>query len=265
MAYKDILVHLDNSPHCTARIDIAIHLAQEHGAHLTGLYVISHPYYRPQLESVAASAAETQAAFERATSIAGISAEYVCADWGTAGITRSEVINFYAYLKDLVIVGQSDPENPSDLPERVVVGSGRPVLIIPFAGSFSTVGERVMVCWKYGRESVRALNDAMPFLQQAEKIRVVAADPPEAAVNAGSDCCAGIRSYLTRHGIEGIVEQSIQAEIPIGDMLLNESWEEGCDLLVLGAFTRSAKGALILGPVARDVLDHMNLPVLMSH
>jgi len=265
MAYKDILVHLDNSPHCATRIDIAIDLAKRHGAHLTGLYVISHPYYKPRLEAVAASAEETQAAFERATSLAGVSASCICADWGTAGITRAEVVNFYAYLKDLVIVSQSDAEYPSDLPERVVVGSGRPVLIIPHAGSFSNVGEHVMVCWKYGRESVRALNDALPFLQQGGKVSVLAADPPEIAAHAGSDCCTEIGCYLTRHGIAGTVSQFVAADIPIGDMLLNESWEQGCDLLVMGAYTRSSNGALSLSPVARQVLDHMNLPVLMSH
>ncbi len=40
MALKDILVHIDNSPSCPARLDVAIDLARENDAHLAGLYVI---------------------------------------------------------------------------------------------------------------------------------------------------------------------------------------------------------------------------------
>jgi hypothetical protein len=37
MTYRSILVHLDASPRCALRTDIAIRLAREHGAHLLGL------------------------------------------------------------------------------------------------------------------------------------------------------------------------------------------------------------------------------------
>lgn len=43
MEFKDILVHLDNSPHCTTRLELAIKLAGEHKTQLSGLYVISPP------------------------------------------------------------------------------------------------------------------------------------------------------------------------------------------------------------------------------
>ncbi len=37
---KDILVHLDNSRACEARVKTAMALAAKHDAHLTGLYVL---------------------------------------------------------------------------------------------------------------------------------------------------------------------------------------------------------------------------------
>jgi nucleotide-binding universal stress UspA family protein len=43
MALKDILVHLDVTPRCTARLEVAANLAARHGAHLTGLHVIDIP------------------------------------------------------------------------------------------------------------------------------------------------------------------------------------------------------------------------------
>ena len=40
MAYKDILVVLDDAAECGARVDVALRLAQRHEAHLIGLMVI---------------------------------------------------------------------------------------------------------------------------------------------------------------------------------------------------------------------------------
>ena len=41
MAYKDLLVQLDDSKGCAKRVDAAIRLAGQHGAYLTGLYPIA--------------------------------------------------------------------------------------------------------------------------------------------------------------------------------------------------------------------------------
>jgi len=43
MALKDILVHLDITPRCATRLELAARLAMRHGAHLTGLHVIDIP------------------------------------------------------------------------------------------------------------------------------------------------------------------------------------------------------------------------------
>lgn len=270
MAFKDILVHVDNSPQSAARLALAIGLARRHKAHLTGLYVISHPHYEPRHEGAELIAADAQKSFERETGLAGISSEWLCVDWGVTGVSVTEIVNLHAYQKDLVIVGQTDPDSqsgeiPSDLPERVVVGSGRPVLIVPYVGTFNSVGERVMVAWKSGRESVRALNDAMPFLLDAQKAMVVAVNPSGSDESPGKGPCADICTHLARHGINAKAEHLVAADIPVGDLLLNQAWEQGCDLLVMGAYTHTPRGTLAVGTVARHVLDHMTLPVLMAH
>ena len=40
MTYKDILVVLDDTAECGARVDVALGLAQRHEAHLIGLMVV---------------------------------------------------------------------------------------------------------------------------------------------------------------------------------------------------------------------------------
>ncbi|MFQ5992876.1 MAG: hypothetical protein ACE5NA_10620, partial [Nitrospiraceae bacterium] len=60
----------------------------------------------------------------------------------------SDVVTLNARYADLAIVGQRDaerhdPGTAPELPEHVVLDVGRPVLILPHAGHFPTVGERV--------------------------------------------------------------------------------------------------------------------------
>ena len=43
MPYKDILVHLDDTPRSAVRMDIAVRLAAASGAHLTGVHAINLP------------------------------------------------------------------------------------------------------------------------------------------------------------------------------------------------------------------------------
>jgi nucleotide-binding universal stress UspA family protein len=270
MKFKDFLVHMDNTPHCPARLSLAINLARRHNAHLTGLYVIAQPHYQPRHESIEKQAAEARALFDRETAKSGISAEWVCADWPITGVSVTEIVNLHAYHKDLVIVGQTDHSSlpadiPPDLPELLIRNSGRPILIVPFAGAFRTVGERVMVAWKSGRESTRALNDAMPFLQDAQQVRILRISSPVAEDGSGKGYAEQISAHLARHGIVAKMELFAAAHVPIGDLFLNQAWEGGCDLLVMGAYTHNARGTLALGPAALHVLRHMTMPVLMSH
>jgi nucleotide-binding universal stress UspA family protein len=51
----------------------------------------------------------------------------------------------------------------------------------------------------------------------------------------------------------------------VGDTLLNRVCEEGFDLLVMGAYAHTPQGKIVLGSVARHLLEHMTVPVLMSH
>jgi hypothetical protein len=44
-------------------------------------------------------------------------------------------------------------------PDDVMIDTGRPVLVIPYAGTFERVGRRVLVAWDRTREANRALHD----------------------------------------------------------------------------------------------------------
>ncbi|HEY6008163.1 MAG TPA: universal stress protein [Geobacteraceae bacterium] len=266
MALKDMLVLLDNSPHCLPRLELAIGLARRHAARLTGLYVTSHGFYEPQQGDAESKAARLEAEFRGMTDRGGITATWLGVDWKVIGVAVAEIVILHAHYADLVIIGQTDHGSqdrsiPTDTPERVVQGAGRPVLIVPYAGMHANVGTRIMVAWKSGRESTRAVGDALPLLEQAEQISVLEVNPAPPEGEQGARLC----THLAVHGITARAEWIATTDVGVGDVLLNRVSTAGSDLLVMGACTPSRFGTPVLGEVARHILAHMTVPVLMSH
>src|SRR5207237_5099377 len=71
-----------------------------------------------------------------------------------------------AALYDLVVLGQPNPDVRAGgafglRPEEIVLGGGRPVLVIPYAGNFAEVGRLVLVAWNGSRQAARALHAAV--------------------------------------------------------------------------------------------------------
>lgn len=270
MDFKDIVVHMDNTQRCAVRLDLAIRLAGKHKARLTGLYVVTHPHYQPQGESMNRKVQEAEQMFRQRTDGVDIDTEYLCVDAGAAGDGMAEILNYYTHTKDLIVVGQTDPcaletGVPADLPERVIEGSGRAVLIVPFAGAFEDIGTRVIIGWKAGRASARAVNDAMPLLLHAEEVCVLSIQPVDDRQTDVNRTDGDICSHLKRYDINIKKEDLMTADIPVADIMMSYAWENGCDLIVVGAYVHRSCGLLHLGPVDRAFLEKMTVPVLMSH
>ena len=100
----------------------------------------------------------------------------------TRGLDQGPIANFPALFSghsrygDLSITGQTNHEDsvPSTPePQDVVMTSGAPVLITPFIGAPAGFGGRVMVAWNASREAARAVRDAMPLLEQSQSVDLV--------------------------------------------------------------------------------------------
>jgi nucleotide-binding universal stress UspA family protein len=261
---------MDHQASSAARLAVAVGLAKRHRARLTGLFVITHQYYQPRHGTAELAAVAVREMFEQQVAEAGIEGQWQCVDWSVIGVGITEIIIHHAHYSDLLIVGQASQEPtragiPADLPERLILGAGRPVLVVPYAGAFASVGERVLVAWKAGRESTRAVNDALPLLKQAQLVAILAINSSETYGDDGESLCANISEHLARHGVTTKAENMLVANTSVGDALLNRVFEEGFDLLVMGAYAHTPQGKMALGSVARHLLSQMTVPVLMSH
>jgi nucleotide-binding universal stress UspA family protein len=272
MALKDILLHIDNSASFSHRLDLAINLAVIHGAHLKGLYILSNFYYAPRHGMAATDVArKAKELFCERTAQAGISAEWLFADWSPASDSVTKVLTLHAYNSDLVIIGQPDHSSPDqstplDLPERLGLGAGRPLLVVPYAGHFPSIGDRVMIAWKAGREAVRAANDALPILEKAGHVSIVTISSSDSSGSSETDNALRVCTHLAKHAVNATHEQiHASSSMTIGDMLLNHACEQKIDMLVMGAYAQSRRGVFMLSPIAKHLLNFMTVPILISH
>ena len=223
------------------------------------------PFFAELRERARSAAFTVREAFDHATGLRGLSAE-----WREIPEGPDADPALHARYADLVILGQLDPDRAeSDLirprPEQVALGSGRPVLIVPYAGHFDDVGRRVLIAWNATREAARAVSDAMPFLTSAELVTVLTIDPREGPRAHGELPGADIALHLARHGVKAQIERTVSAGLPVGEVLLSRVADLGADLIVMGAYGHSRVREMLLGGVTRSVLRSMIVPVLMSH
>jgi nucleotide-binding universal stress UspA family protein len=270
---KDILVHIDTGERCRVRLEIAIGLARRHQARLTGLFaqletdgpsVVARKAGQRLREATAAA----RTGFEQAAAAAGIDCRWLALPIGEYNYVLRETIICARYA-DLVILGQHDPDLedlvPADLPEEVVLHSGRPVLLIPYVGAFPVLGERPVIAWNGEREAVRALNDALPLLKDARRITVLGLHARTFGETPESVPQVSILDHLACHGLKAQTDNLVISDSGGADLLLSRAADLSADLLVIGAHGHYGFPYLQRGGSTRHILRQMPMPVLMSH
>ena len=277
MAIKDILVHVDSTGRSDLRLKIGIELAERNDGHLVGLHAKPYPYIPAltpdmgamygelideQQELIDQNADAAQKKFEAAVRHTEISKE-----WRTTAGDPSDVVRRHARYADIVIVGQSNKEadrQATDLPEGVLLSTGRPTIVVPNDPNVKTFARNVMVAWDDGIQATRAIHDALPILKAAENVTVMAVNPKETG-DHGASPCADICLHLARHGVKAYAYPVTTDEFTTEHMILKRAFEHGSDLLVMGAYGHSRMREFVFGGVTAHVLEYMQLPVLMSH
>jgi nucleotide-binding universal stress UspA family protein len=289
MAFKDILVQLDNHRNYESRLQIALSLAAQSEGRVTALYGFELPeqpkvslslaealyvtndaarvVYERQRDGAFDDATQFEAAFYAAAKRAGVPASWEI--WPEKPKALIDTITARARYADIAILGQADPEHPlfdtlARLPETVMLASGRPVLIVPSATRVSAVGKRILVAWNGAREAARAVADAMPLLHGAEAVTVLSMANEDLEGECEQPARELVR-HLAQHGIRAGATARTALDFEMGDAVLSCANDLGCDLIVMGGYGHSPTRELILGGTTRGVLQGMTVPVLMSH
>jgi len=279
MALKTVLVHVDESRSAQARIEFAAQLAVAHAAHLVGVAQtgILRFLYRtmpdgylgdltPLVEELRAAAERRAERFDDLARQAGVA----CFEHRIGDEEPGYALASQGMYADLAIVGQSDPEDPlsahSAIPEYVALHAPCPVLVLPRAGSFSPVFERVLIGWNASPESARAVRQALPFLARASEVEVATLDGDEDGDGDDGAAAGGaeLALFLARHGVKVTLWHK-HAGGDAANALLSRVSDSQAGLLVMGCYGHTRFREILLGGVSRTVLQSMTVPTLMAH
>jgi nucleotide-binding universal stress UspA family protein len=281
MSYRTILVHCNDVRRVEAVVGTAAALAERFQARMIGLSIVPPVVILPagvpgapdtividtHCQAYRQELPQLKAAFEAEVQARNLASEWRDIDAGIGSVAN--VALEHARGADLVVAGQTDPKwlgsAHLDIADRLAVESGRPVVIVPRAGAQHDLGQNVLVAWNGRREAARAVFDALPILQHAKTVRLVAVNPQSVDDTAQDVTAADIQSALERHGVQCKPFQTIGPRGGVGQSLLTCARDYGCDLLVMGCYGHSRLREFVLGGASRHVLSHATIPVLMSH
>ncbi|QAA93386.1 hypothetical protein CKA81_05735 [Pollutimonas thiosulfatoxidans] len=274
-----IAVHMDSDLRCASRLEIAAQLAAQHKAELVGVYVRYLPFrfykqtgqsdeiYSPIRTKLSQEEEKARTLFEEAAAANG-----VLARWKSPQGELGPALALQARYCDLIVMSQFNPNETSapqyaNLAEEVIMGAGRPVLVLPYAGKIATpIGHSVLFCWDLGREAARAFADARPILHEAAELIVLTVDE-EAERMRPNDLDPqdiSIYSKLRKYPEPRIVSRPSR-DIGVGCTILNAATDYGSDLIVMGAYGHSRLREWVLGGASRTLIQTMTVPVLFSH
>ena len=284
MPLKTILVLLNDSGRTEQLLDAASPLARQFDSHLVGLYILPVAKVYADVGMVAApmifegyrdlfksKLAEVRKKFEARAKQDGLKAEWRTVESNFPEIAESAIA--HSRSAELIVTSQIDYGRDGsierDLVVRLILESGRPVLIIPQKGHFAPRGEgiaeKAIVGINGTKESSRAMFDALPLLRLVKETRLVWVDPYRQSGKAGAVPGAEEAAVLSRHGIKAVAEPMLTDAQNAGEALLMRANDLGADLLVMGAYAHSRMREFVFGGATRHVLEHMAIPVLMSH
>lgn len=272
--YANILVHVEPGLSASHRTEVAAGLARQFNAHLLGLGAeaidaafMTDPYSGLMMAEWVAAAQEqvtqhlkkAEAAFRRDAAGADL-------EWRTVQTFPSRALVQMSRVADLVVVS-AVARNASNYRTanagEVVMGSGRPVLVVPDSGRHLRAAN-IVIAWKDAREARRAVADAMPFLQRAETVivqAVCAANGVESAAFQVNDVVAALkrRGIAARPGVTTVRDEDVVTELNrIADL-------NAADLIVAGAYGHSRLAEWAFGGVTDELLHRPEHFVLTSH
>lgn len=278
LAYSSIFVHVDASPRALIRAKLAVRIATAQRCRLVGVCATfaTDPQSFYRVDHAAAVLEQDRARRERQHKTlqqrfeSAVWSESASAEWRS--VDGDPVRRTLREVKEagLLVAGQIDASEPESVVapqflESLILESGRPVLVVPYAGPALTVGRRVLVAWDGGKECARALHDALPLLL-GSTVHLLHANPVHHAPRADAapldiacrvlrDVGADVRTEFEPGANDGA----------IGDLILSRAADVQADLLVMGAYGHGRFRELVLGGVTKTILSSMTIPVLLAH
>lgn len=266
-------VHVGIGDASDRRTDIACDIAEQFKARLTGVsceYIaanafangpVSNQLLKLECDRVAEVLAKREARFRfhAQKRIARV-------EWRES--TDYLLARFLHVLRsiDLFIIGpqRNLPLEQHLEPANIAINFGRPVLFIPDRVR-AVPFRRAIVAWKDGRESRRAITDALPFLKRASSVEVLGVCEDEQTPDYLRDVLSEVCSYLSYHGIAAELKTVQRSSHSSAEEVLLHAQHYEPDFIVAGAYGRNQLSEWVFGGVTKTLFAEAPCACLVSH
>ncbi|WP_447954014.1 universal stress protein [Sphingopyxis chilensis] len=279
MSFKTLLVHVEADPAPDPRLALAIDLANQFDAKLIG---VGAEFYRSAYYGgdgldygagylIAAEMESVEADLKRAAEKFRNAAPAVRGGWDWRAAVQFPLAEIAAESRaaDLVITSPNVQRGASSYnfaaPGALMLQTGRPVLVAPPEAAQLTVAN-VLVAWKDTREARRAVADALPFLQAAERVQLVEICDGRDAIPSATARLADVAGHLLRHGVKAEASVDIEdKDANAAEQLLDVAERQKADLIVAGGYGHTRFHEWVFGGFTRALLRQTARAVLFSH
>ena len=282
-----IMVPVADRPECKVALETAFLLATRLSANIVGCHLRPHreehhsnsgarlPLVLEESElpeqsqsTIKMNSASAQKLFRAMAQQHGISiarkprvAGHALAFWNEMVGTPEKLFSIIGPTSDCIVV--SRPQARGSGPARAfllaaLLRSGRPLLVLPQKHR-AHAGRRILIAWNQGVQAAKATTAALPLLARAEQVHIVCCGKE----SIPGPKMAHARNYLLHWGIESRIHHC-RGRDPVAEIM--ETYKElGCDLLIMGAYSRGHLRERILGGVTHELLLKKDVPVFAQH
>ena len=258
--------------HSTRRCLSAAALASEVGSHatLTALHIEVDPAQiitAPEEISLQKMRTSTEgSAADRAKRVRRMF-EFWCAGqhslnaaWVSKAGTVETVLAVEAANADLIVLAKPHNMDSFDALHGALFEARKLVLYVPDINNPASVSRRMVIAWKDHAQSVRAVEQALPWLTAAEQIIAVSVQEGEALKFDELQKILGARGIKADYRIL----HTGPDEHPSG-RILREAKAEGADSVVMGAYRFGMIAEWFFGGVTREILHNASIPIFLMH
>ncbi|MFD3190055.1 universal stress protein [Sedimentitalea sp. HM32M-2] len=279
MAYKSLLTVLTDPGIAAAPLNQIIALAEAQDGHAEALclgvdrtqtgYYYAGANAMVLQETLARANAEAAEILAHANAVLGKSGVRWSADDGVAQIADlGRHVAHHARFSDLVVMprpyGEDRGAEVEPIVEAALFEGHAPVLVVPDDYQPLSQPRTILAAWNESVEALNAIRRALPFMRNADLVRIVVIDPPSHGPER-SDPGGLLSQMLARHGIKCEIDVLGKTMNRVSDILNRHATDTSADMMVMGAYGHSRFREAILGGATRNMLEKSAVPVFMAH
>jgi nucleotide-binding universal stress UspA family protein len=284
---KVIMVPVADRPECKVALEVAFALAADLNSNIVGCHLRPHreESQKPSSARLALTMADTELPEEDEAAVRLNSdsarrlfrdvaeqqktpmarkprrAGHPLAYWNEMVGTPELLLGIIGPTADCIVLSRPKPRGSG--PARAfllaaLMDSGKPLLVLP-QERVKRMGKRILIAWNQGVQAASAMTAALPLLARADEVHIVCCGREEMP----GPKMKHAQNYLLHWGIESMLHTA-RGRDPAAEIL--ETYRAaGCDLLVMGAYSRSHLRERILGGVTHHMLVATDIPVFALH